>query len=240
MLVVGSHIFSWGIRMSFFHFKPQNKIVLGPVAGTLIVLSWLLIPFKILQLANDPAYGSLYNAFLITNLLGMMGVILGLMLAMFSPSVEARNWGARGELTSGLGYGALFLALFFILNLIMLSTAEQFLGATNLSRGDRILLSYNAAINEELFFRFAIQQFLIWILPADPMMWFVAVFFAAGLFSLFHIRVYGSYGLAPFLYLFFLGFMAGTSMLVSGYLLAAFTVHGGNNALALLTELGVL
>ena len=213
--------------------KGVNRVKVGPVGSIMIVASILLLPLRLLRVLAKPEHDLLWRGSLVTFFLGIAGLALGLFISWRNPVYESSTYGGMEELTVGVKYGAVFTALLFLINALVLTSSTKIFGDVTISPIDKIFISYHAAINEELFFRFGLQQFFMRLLPNNPIMWGLAIIGSSFVFSLYHIEVYGTMGIQPFIYLFILGCMAGSSMLFSGYLISAFMTHGFNNAIAL-------
>jgi len=207
--------------------KQVNKLIVGSLAIGMILLAWLLVPFKLLELKNT--HPDLYDALEWTIIFGLMGFALAWGL---DPNIEVRT--GKQDLVQGVLYSVVFLALGFLLNYLFIFGQQTYslLGDTSMSNETRLLASYSAAINEELFFRAGLQRIFIRLMPDNPFFWVLAIFASATIFSVFHVYVYGTQGPQPFLYLFFLGSMAGLGLLVTKRLSVAFLIHAENNLLS--------
>lgn len=207
-----------------------NKLIVGSLAITMILIAWLIVPFRLLEALQDPEFSSLYKGLTWTVLFGVMGFTLAWGL---DPNVEIRT--GKQDLWIGVFYSIVFLGIATLINAIFLHGAEAVNligGRTSMTKGDRFLLSYAAAINEELFFRAGLQRIFIKLLPDNPFFWVTGVFMSATIFSLYHKFVYGTQGASPFVYLFLLGATAGLGQLITKRLSVSFLVHVDNNILA--------
>lgn len=209
--------------------KEANKMIVGSLAIIMILISWLLVPFKLLELKGT--HPDLYDALQWTIIFGIMGFSMAWGL---DPNIEVRT--GKQDFIQGLLYSVIFLALAFLLNYLFIFGQHTYslLGDTAMTKGERLLSSFSAGINEELFFRAGLQRIFIRLMPDNPFFWILGILLSSTIFSVFHVYVYGAQGAQPFLYLFFLGSMAGLGLLVSKRLSVAFLVHTENNILAYL------
>lgn len=192
------------------------KLQLDPVSFTSFFLSGLIIVFLML-------YG--YDVLVPFALLSMSVMFFWLM---------GRKLGHDETLDSGEArniFGSSLMAVVVIL-------VANFIGVrmyiapdiASLVVIDALLLAVLAAITEELFFRGALLKFFMWKLHKAP---FIAIFLSAGIFGVFHNKVYGANPEALLIMVAvgtILGFVAWRTNRLSPVILA----HVINNVLAVM------
>jgi len=181
--------------------------------------------------SEDP---TLYQAMEWGIMLALIGVVIGGVLTGMS-FVETAT--GREDFIQGIQFSVIFLAIGFVFNWIFVFSrhAYSLVGdAAVLNKGERFLASLAAALNEELFFRFAVQRMVQALVPDNPVGWSISVGVSATMFATFHVYVYGARGIMPFVYLFILGAMAGLGLATTKRFSVPLLIHVENNVLALL------